>query len=146
PIREIVTAPGFEAAAERIVAQVRSGAAWSGEFLVRRKDGTAFPAFVVLSPISRHGQPIGLVSVSRNISAEKNAEDELRRSESRQRALLSAIPDLVFHLTASGRYIDYFGPENATYVPREAFIGQRIEDALPLPLAETFKKAIHQAV
>src|SRR3954447_20420215 len=33
--------------ADVILARVRAGESWSGEFLVRRKDGTSFPAYIM---------------------------------------------------------------------------------------------------
>ena len=37
--------------AEEIFSQMKGGGSWSGEFLVRRRDGTVFPALVTDSPI-----------------------------------------------------------------------------------------------
>lgn len=53
--------------AEDIMAAIRTGGSWSGGFLVRRKDGTVFPALVTDSGIYRDGELIGIVGVSINI-------------------------------------------------------------------------------
>lgn len=53
--------------AEQIMESVRGGGTWSGGFLVRRKDGTMFPALVTDSGIRRDGQLVGIVGISINI-------------------------------------------------------------------------------
>jgi PAS domain S-box-containing protein len=53
--------------AEDIMTAIRAGGSWSGGFLVRRKDGTMFPALVTDSGIYRDGQLIGMVGISINI-------------------------------------------------------------------------------
>ncbi len=53
--------------AEDIMTAVRAGESWTGGFLVRRKDGTMFPALVTDSGIRRDGQLIGIVGVSINL-------------------------------------------------------------------------------
>lgn len=53
--------------AEDIMETLRSGGTWTGGFLVRRKDGTVFPALITDSGVYRDGELIGIVGVSINI-------------------------------------------------------------------------------
>lgn len=53
--------------AEEIMESIRHGGAWSGGFLVRRKDGSMFPALVTDSGIHRDGELIGIVGISVNL-------------------------------------------------------------------------------
>lgn len=63
--------------AEEIFARLQSGGSWSGEFEVRRRDGTIFPALVTDSPIfNDRNELIGIVGVSSDITARKLAEEE----------------------------------------------------------------------
>lgn len=63
--------------AEEIFSQLRSGGSWSGEFQVRHRDGTVFPALVTDSPIfNDRNELIGIVGVSSDITARKLAEEE----------------------------------------------------------------------
>src|SRR5258705_438862 len=72
------------------MSQLRTGKSWSGEFLVRRKDGGVFPAMVTDSPIfSDEGELVGIVGVSVDISQRKQSEAErevLHQSERSARA------------------------------------------------------------
>jgi PAS domain S-box-containing protein len=78
-----------ERAAE-ILARLSEGDSWSGEFLVQRKDGSAFPAMVTDSPIfSAQGELIGMVGVSLDVTESKRKEEEraqLHESERQARA------------------------------------------------------------
>ena len=66
----------LEQAAE-VMSRLRAGESWSGEFLVRRKNGAVFPAMVTDSPIfSEQGELIGIVGVSVDISQRKQSEAE----------------------------------------------------------------------
>jgi PAS domain S-box-containing protein len=66
----------------------------------------------------------------------------LRRSEARGRALLDAMPDLVFRIARDGTYLDVQGDPSALVVPREQLIGQTVQDVLPPDVAERFLKAL----
>jgi PAS domain S-box-containing protein len=67
------------ASAEEILALLRDGKSWSGEMLVRRRDGSEFPAMVTDSPITNaDNELIGIVGVSVDITLEKQAEAERR--------------------------------------------------------------------
>jgi PAS domain S-box-containing protein len=64
--------------AEAIMETIRGGGSWSGGFLVRRKDGTMFPALVTDSGIYRDGKLVGIVGISINIG--RTARPLLERS------------------------------------------------------------------
>jgi PAS domain S-box-containing protein len=63
---------------------------FSGEVTNKRKNGTSFTAFLSASILKdTNGNVIGSMGVSRDISAIKNAETELRLSEEKYRAIYS---------------------------------------------------------
>jgi putative nucleotidyltransferase with HDIG domain len=61
-------------------------------------------------------------------------------------AILQAFPDLLFTLNESGIILDYKAGDAASmlFTPPEAFIGQRVDIALPRELASNLLKALHQ--
>ena len=73
-----------------IMSRLIVGKSWSGEFLVRRKDGTVFPAMITDSPIfGEEGELVGVVGISVDISQRKQSEAEreaLHQSERAARA------------------------------------------------------------
>lgn len=66
--------------AQEIMAWLRAGETWTGEYLVQRRDGTTFPALVTDTPIrDADGNFIGNVGLSIDITARKQAEKERER-------------------------------------------------------------------
>lgn len=97
-----------EQAAE-IMAQVGAGRSWSGEFTVKRRDGTAFPAFVTDSPIyNEQGELIGVVGISYDITQRKRLEAALRESERQANQILRSSPIGIIVHDAGGmiRYVN----------------------------------------
>lgn len=74
PITELTVGPEDTRVAENIMDCVRRTGRWEGEFWVRRRDGTAFLAYVREAMIAdQHGTLIGLVGVS--VEASSNGID-----------------------------------------------------------------------
>ncbi len=60
-----------------IVGELMQGKTWTGEFKVRRKDGTEFPVFGSGSPLYDHaGNITGIISVTTDITEHKQIEKE----------------------------------------------------------------------
>ncbi len=74
--------------AAEIMEELATKGSWSGEFTVRRKDGTIFPALVTDAMIRDDaGKTLGFVGISTDITDRKEAEQELKRkSEALARA------------------------------------------------------------
>jgi PAS domain S-box-containing protein len=89
-VLEITPADDMAEQAAEVMSRLRAGKSWSGEFLVRRKDGSVFPAMITDSPIfSEQGELVGMVGVSVDISQRKQSEAEreaLHQSERSARA------------------------------------------------------------
>lgn len=61
-----------------IMQKLSIGQTWAGEFLVKRKDGSSFPAYVTDSPIlGSHGELTGIIGISSDVTEHKHAEMEL---------------------------------------------------------------------
>ncbi len=90
------------------------------------------------------GSYIGRRSYNSDASAQIRAEDALRESEERHRAIVSAIPDLLFRYTFDGVCLDYSSPsEDLLAVPPEAIIGENIRNlGLPTGFLERFFAAV----
>ncbi|HEX2444304.1 MAG TPA: ATP-binding protein [Vicinamibacterales bacterium] len=76
----------------------------------------------------------------------KRSEAALRQSEARKRAILTAIPDLMFLQSADGVYLDYHAKDPTDLLlPAHEFLGKRTEDVLPPDLAARFARAFAHA-
>jgi len=66
-------------------------------------------------------------------------EAALNASEERNRAILNAIPDLMFLLDREGTYLDYHAPDdNLLFAAPKEFLGKKQSDVLPPGLAAKF--------
>ncbi|RPI62446.1 MAG: PAS domain S-box protein, partial [Ignavibacteriales bacterium] len=79
--------------------------------------------------INDNGELLGTVGSARDITEPKAAEKALKESESRNRAFLNAIPDLIFILSQDGIFIDYKSErEEELLLPPQNFIGKHLRD------------------
>jgi PAS domain S-box-containing protein len=75
---------------------------------------------------------LGLWGTQLDITALKNTEDALRRSEARTHALLDALPDMIFEFTRDGTIIQFISSSvNKPLIPPKQFLGKPIQEVLP---------------
>jgi diguanylate cyclase (GGDEF)-like protein/PAS domain S-box-containing protein len=86
---------------------------------------------------------IMMVGTVQDITERKRAEEELRKSEARNRAILEASPDLMFRLSRDGDFLDFrANDESKLYVPPEEIIGENLRDTLPSDLVASILRLI----
>jgi PAS domain S-box-containing protein len=93
------------------------------------------------------GQAYRLLGTYTDITDLRKAEEALRQSESEQRALLAALPDLMFEVGANGVFRDCRVPPRAAHL--EGFrelIGRSVTNAFPEPLGEEVVQQVAAAL
>ena len=86
-----------------------------------------------------------VVGVVRMGLEKDRGERALRATEIRNRALLDAMPDLIFRISTDGRYLDYRAPSEYDLLVTEV-IGRTVWQRLPEELAERIMAAGRRAV
>ena len=77
-----------------------------------------------------------------DISSQKEAEYQLKKNEAKYKALLEAIPDMMFIQDLNGVYLDCFAPEpEKLFMPVEKFIGKNMKEILPPNVFEAVRNA-----
>ncbi|MDT5270551.1 MAG: hypothetical protein QOH49_2737 [Acidobacteriota bacterium] len=88
--------------AAEIMSRLIAGETWSGEFKVRRRDGTSFPALVTDTPIhDESGRLVGVVGVSTDLTESKKAEAAVHAAERRALKEYETLLHRLSHLAES---------------------------------------------
>jgi PAS domain S-box-containing protein len=83
------------------------------------------------------GQPVRFHGVLHDITELQSAQDALAQSESRIRAIIQAVPDLMFRLDRDGRYLEYFAAaEELLAAPPNILLGRTMHELLPAAVAQ----------
>ena len=85
-----------------------------------------------------------VVSTARVAIQKDRGLEALRRSEARSRALLDAIPDLMFRIARDGTYLEAKGHRESLVRPAEELIGRTVNELLPPDVAQRFIHALAQ--
>ncbi|MCL5266605.1 MAG: PAS domain S-box protein [Bacteroidetes bacterium] len=113
-----------------------------------RKDGTLIDVSITLSPIkSPSGDITGVSTVARDVTENKRIERALRVSEEQNRAIINAVPDILFRVTKEGILLDFRAPdESALFLLPDAFLGKNIKDVMPSNVWKPAMNAIEKAI
>lgn len=129
-IFDFVAPEGREQTALNMARVVQQGATRATEYVLLRRDGNRFPAEISTAVLKDDaGQPRMLVSLIRDVSERKAAEEKLRRREAHFRALLENALDIVLVFDEAMR-VTYASPSV------ERVLGHRTEDMVGKNLAE----------
>jgi len=85
--------------------QIKETGSFKGEIWHVKRDGTEFPTLMNNSLIKDEaGKPIGLIGILRDISDMKNAEEELRQSEDKYRAIIENMEEGYYEVDLRGNF------------------------------------------
>jgi signal transduction histidine kinase len=91
-----------------------------------------------------------LQQLNRELQAEvherKRAEAQIRQSEAKSRALLDALPDLMFQIDRDGILLDFRGDRQSLDGAPDAFIGRPCAEVLPAALTDQLASRIASAI
>ncbi len=77
-----------------------------------------------------------------DITEQKQAQEKFQESEARYKAILSAIPDLMFRISRDGEYLDLKSEGANVILDREEILGKNLQQLLPSDVAAISQEAI----
>lgn len=96
---------------------------------------------------NKNGKLTFIEGFVQDITDHKETELQLRAEQSKNKALLEAIPDMMFIQDLAGNYTDCFVPEPAKLImSAQEFIGKNMKDVLPPHVFEVVGAAFKRAV
>jgi len=116
------------------------------EFRVVRKDGTVRWLEIITSRVEYQGAP-AIQAACIDATERRRAQEALRRSEARNRALLNANPDLMFRFSRGGVFLDCKPPkDDAVSASPAQFVGRHLDEVFPAQIARTLMRHIQAAI
>jgi len=87
-----------------------------------------------------------LIRAMRYAIERQRADEELRKSEEKNRSLLIAIPDIMFRLNKEGVFLEFITAKNfPLWMNASEFVGNNVQDALDNKISKRFMKCLKQA-
>ena len=98
------------------------------------------------SAVYSGGKIVKLTGTFQNIDKYKRAEEALRESEAKNRAILKVMPDSLFRITKDGIFLEVMpAKELATYINPDEFTGRSISEFSP-DVAQQFMQEVKKAL
>ncbi len=96
-------------------------------------------------------QDVSLLQVAADLTGEamkrKRAEQALQEREARLRAILHALPDIVFLVDKEGRFLDcYASDPDQLLVPPEQYVGRTLSELFPTDVAVSALEAVQRTL
>jgi diguanylate cyclase (GGDEF)-like protein/PAS domain S-box-containing protein len=139
---------------ELIARAIEAGEVWDIEYRVIRKDGSVCWVHERGRGVrDEDGNVVYIDGLILDITDRKNIEEQLKESELRHRALVWAIPDLLFRYNRDGVYLDVVVKEGKLLHHKvqqlqkdNALVGQNLADVLPKEIADKLLNGIRKAL
>jgi PAS domain S-box-containing protein len=119
----------------------------SREFEIRAPDGsTCWQQWINHVIVDSDGRAVEIQGIGKDVTERKLSEEALHQSEARNRAILRAVPDMMFLLNRAGVYLDYQAKDpRDLFSPPEQFLGKNIRDVMPPHLVPLFLNCLDRA-
>jgi PAS domain S-box-containing protein len=134
PAHELLLAEGTDREAALVLERLRRRGRWSGDLLVRHRDGRVFPVLTTATTArDADGNPVGMVGLTRDNSIQRKAEETARDAQERVELVHRAASTLIWEWDVASGQIkwsdvleDMFGYDPARVEPSLDWWRERI--------------------
>ncbi|MBX3035998.1 MAG: GAF domain-containing protein [Anaerolineales bacterium] len=89
----------------------------------------------------------GILSMFYDVTEQRQIQEALRNAESRTRAILESMPDMIFEISKEGVFLDYVASTEITpLVPPSEFIGKNVNQFFPEHIVEQTLFSLERAI
>ncbi|OLS16303.1 MAG: Nitrogen fixation regulatory protein [Candidatus Heimdallarchaeota archaeon LC_3] len=108
-----------------------AGKEWEGIFLNKKKKDELFWVQSRISPLrNTKGETTHYISTHEDITQRMEMERELTKIQDQNKAMLNAIPDLIFYMSKEGRILSYKGSQNDLLTDSPDILGKLVNEVL----------------
>ncbi len=102
--------------------------------------------FMVRAARDANGLLREIHGIAMDLTDLRRLEQALQEVERKNRALIAAMPDAIFRISLDGVFLDLEeGKDTALGMPAVQFLGQKLEDVMPVDVADVARKKIKKA-
>lgn len=117
------------------------------EFRLQRADGSWRDFEAIANNLLAEPSVAGIVITYRDITQRKRAEQALHSSLATNRAIINAMPDLLFRISGDGTYVNLkASKDDQLLLPSSELLGKKIDQVLPPDVAQPVMYYIQQAL
>ena len=141
-VDEVHVHPKF--ASKVIIPAIKKTGNWSGEILVKHKDGRTFPVWLAAAMVKDDkGEPIAMLGIIRDVTERKRAEEALRESEARLAGILDMAAEAIVSVDEAQRIIMFNkGAEQIFGYSAEEVLGQPDDILIPERFRALYRSCI----
>ncbi|OWW25400.1 hypothetical protein B4Q04_07210 [Zobellia sp. OII3] len=93
------------------------------------------------------GKPLEWFGTIQDVTEQKATEQQLEENLTKNKALLEALPDMMFILDYEGEFLDYYVPEpEKLFAPASSIIGGHIKELLPPHICQAIRDGIDKTI
>lgn len=137
-----------QAERNKVKYSLKNNKLFTGEVINKRKNGETFISYLSGSLLyNEKKEQIGAMGVSRDITELKEAEEQLKNSLERNKAIINALPDIIFRIDKKGIFLDVLtNNEELLLYPKSEFLGKKINQFFPLCFVKKSNECIRRAL
>lgn len=130
---------------DKTVLEAKTPLDW--EEVVPHEDGLHTYLSIKFPLYNAAGDAYAICGISTDITERKRAEEALRSSLSTNRALINAMPDLLFRISADGTYVNYKASKDYDLLlPHDEFLGKKVHEVMPPEVAKPTMHCVEKAL